>query len=350
MQDEYDEDDVPDLGGAFNPFSRKLCKICGWRGGHGLDCPILQGLEDEDGTYRSTASEAERTVDAIVKGRSKQEKDDDVLKKPVIPNEKEIGMLLGKEKSESSGASPGSKGSKTADIKKPDMSQVGQKSISTMEKCKTCKIKIPGADAETYKKEKRCPFGKQGCPFTDMEDLGAGPAEEEKEIKKNFSMVGFADICGDGSVMKKVNVIGEGTAVPKLGSTVIVDYIGKLFPDGLKFDSSIDRGKPFTFVLGEDPVIKGWVDALQTMRKKEKSLFVIQPQKGYGRMGNLSTIPPNAVLQFEIELHSWEEKNQGSSDDNTEGENKDKQDAEVEPGMWEAMVNNVSQAFGIFGK
>lgn len=96
-------------------------------------------------------------------------------------------------------------------------------------------------------------------------------------------------------------VVGDGKEA-KEGDTVSAHYLGTL-SDGKKFDSSYDRGEPFTFVLGEGFVIKGWDLGLVGMRVGGKRKLVIPPGLGYGSnsVGD-GIIPPNSTLYFDIEL------------------------------------------------
>jgi len=95
---------------------------------------------------------------------------------------------------------------------------------------------------------------------------------------------------------------GAGQA-PKHGDTVIVHYTGWL-TDGTKFDSSVDRDEPFSFVLGTGQVIKGWDLGVAGMRVGDKSRLTIPPELAYGQQGYPGAIPPNATLIFEVELLS----------------------------------------------
>jgi FKBP-type peptidyl-prolyl cis-trans isomerase len=94
--------------------------------------------------------------------------------------------------------------------------------------------------------------------------------------------------------------VGTG-AEAKSGNTVKVHYTGTLV-DGTKFDSSLDRNEPFTFVLGTGGVIKGWDEGVVGMKVGGKRKLTIPPDMGYGAMGSPPKIPPNATLLFEIEL------------------------------------------------
>lgn len=101
--------------------------------------------------------------------------------------------------------------------------------------------------------------------------------------------------------------VKEGNGqLPKEGQVVIVHYTGTL-PDGTKFDSS--RGKdPFKFTLGQGQVIKGWDEAISTMKVGGQRTLIIPPELGYGSQGAGSQIPPNATLHFDVELIGVEGK------------------------------------------
>lgn len=112
------------------------------------------------------------------------------------------------------------------------------------------------------------------------------------------------DILNDGGIYKKILVEGTGDLKPTKGSDVEVHYVGTL-TDGTKFDSSRDRGEPFTFELGKGRVIKGWDEGVKTMRKGEKAIFTLRSDYAYGDSGSPPKIPPKATLVFEVELLSW---------------------------------------------
>ena len=96
-------------------------------------------------------------------------------------------------------------------------------------------------------------------------------------------------------------VVGSG-AEAKNGDTVSAHYAGTL-SDGKKFDSSYDRGEPFSFVLGGGMVIKGWDLGLLGMKVGGKRKLIIPPDLGYGsRDVGGGVIPPNSTLFFDVEL------------------------------------------------
>ncbi len=94
--------------------------------------------------------------------------------------------------------------------------------------------------------------------------------------------------------------VGSG-AEAKAGQTVDVHYTGTL-KDGTKFDSSHDRGRPFSFQLGAGRVIKGWDEGVAGMKVGGKRKLVIPSELAYGKRGAGGVIPPDAELTFVVEL------------------------------------------------
>jgi peptidylprolyl isomerase len=98
--------------------------------------------------------------------------------------------------------------------------------------------------------------------------------------------------------------VGSG-AVAAAGKTCVMHYTGWLWTDGAKgkkFDSSLDRGSPFSFGLGKGQVIKGWDEGVAGMKIGGKRTLLIPPGLGYGARGAGGVIPPNATLLFEVQL------------------------------------------------
>lgn len=94
--------------------------------------------------------------------------------------------------------------------------------------------------------------------------------------------------------------VGTGDATVALGDRVTVHYTGTL-TDGKKFDSSVDRGTPYTFTVGRG-VIDGWSQGVIGMKQGGKRKLTIPPSLGYGVMGKPPEIPGNSTLLFDIEV------------------------------------------------
>lgn len=139
---------------------------------------------------------------------------------------------------------------------------------------------------------------------------------QEKEAKRQAELVakGLA-LLEENKKKKGVTVTESGLQYeiikkgdgpkPTAEDTVTVDYVGS-FADGKVFDSSVERGEPATFGVGQ--VIPGWTETLQLMPVGSKFKIVIPPSIGYGDQGAPPVIPASAVLVFEVELHSIQEK------------------------------------------
>jgi FKBP-type peptidyl-prolyl cis-trans isomerase len=131
-------------------------------------------------------------------------------------------------------------------------------------------------------------------------DLLKMQEEEEKQmaeyINENYP---DAESTETGLYIIKTKEVPRGST-PKLGERVQVHYTGTLL-NGTKFDSSVDRGKPYEFPLGQGQVIQGWDEAIATMKVGERAILVIPSDLAYGDRGN-NGIPPFSPLVFEVEL------------------------------------------------
>ncbi|MEM7082445.1 MAG: FKBP-type peptidyl-prolyl cis-trans isomerase [Pseudomonadota bacterium] len=144
-------------------------------------------------------------------------------------------------------------------------------------------------------------------------ELGYGKRGAGNRIPPNATLVFDIELLATASIESRDQKIGEGDEVIQ-GAKVSVDYTGWLFdPDALgnkgkQFDSSIDRGKPFGFVLGRQQVITGWDVGVLGMKTGGKRTLIIPPSMAYGARGFGNTIPPNSTLVFDIELHEVDTK------------------------------------------
>jgi len=95
---------------------------------------------------------------------------------------------------------------------------------------------------------------------------------------------------------------GDDHHYPKAGDKLTMHYTGKLTKDDSQFDSSRDRGQPFTFTIGVGQVIKGWEAGIMKMSLGERAVLQVPAAMGYGARGAGGKIPPNADLYFDVEL------------------------------------------------
>jgi len=133
-----------------------------------------------------------------------------------------------------------------------------------------------------------------------------GPAVCETPSERSNDMTeGPPTVSGEpvttGSGLKYIDIEPGSGDSPEPGQTVIVHYTGWL-EDGKKFDSSLDRGQPFSFPIGAGRVIRGWDEGVATMQLCGQRRLIIPPELAYGPQGRPPTIPADATLIFDVEL------------------------------------------------
>jgi len=137
-----------------------------------------------------------------------------------------------------------------------------------------------------------------GC-IKGANNQGVG-TDAQKEENVEEQVVTYPDTTLQVEILQE----GKGKREVVANDVISVHYVGTL-TDGTKFDSSIDRGIPFTFTVGIGQVIKGWDQGVLGMKVGEKRKLTIPPELAYGERGSGTVIPPNATLIFEIELVSF---------------------------------------------
>ena len=151
--------------------------------------------------------------------------------------------------------------------------------FATVVLCAACARKVPEPGGKSVLLE---PEPSAASAASDALPSSASPGAPVTELKKDDEKVGTGPAC-------------------KSGDKVRVHYTGTLL-DGTKFDSSLDRGEPFEFTLGQGMVIKGWDEGVVGMKKGGKRKLTIPSDKAYGKAGSPPKIPPNSPLVFDVEL------------------------------------------------
>ncbi|KAI8807075.1 hypothetical protein BJ742DRAFT_814335 [Cladochytrium replicatum] len=138
-------------------------------------------------------------------------------------------------------------------------------------------------------------------------DLVADPAlaDQNPQLSKfNYKFDGLHFlITDDGGIKKRVIKKGSGPVIDS-GWDVKAHYTGFIASSGEKFDSSLDRGRPFEFTVGKGSVIEAWDKGFRGMQVGESAELIATAQYAYGEIGNLPLIPPGATLRFEVEVLS----------------------------------------------
>lgn len=123
---------------------------------------------------------------------------------------------------------------------------------------------------------------------------------KEPVVPKPFDVKG-KDTITTASGLKLIKLNSTEGVQPQTGQYVVVNYSGYLL-DGKMFDSSVERGEPFSFPLGRKQVIPGWDEGIALLKVGEKARLVIPYQLAYGERGIPPVIPPSSTLVFDVEL------------------------------------------------
>jgi peptidylprolyl isomerase len=138
--------------------------------------------------------------------------------------------------------------------------------------------------------------------------VGRGGGSDEKASKASIEIPNGPTVelpTGPAPTQLVVKDLKTGTgAEAKSGDQISVQYVGVLYDNGTKFDSSYDHGQPFSFKLGGGNVIPGWDQGVAGMKVGGRRELVIPPNLAYGAQGQPPTIPANATLVFVIDLVS----------------------------------------------
>lgn len=123
-----------------------------------------------------------------------------------------------------------------------------------------------------------------------------------KPVSMTVTLVSAKEAPPPGELVVETVTPGDGKTFPKPGDMLTMHYTGTLAANGQKFDSSRDRGEPFTFQIGVGQVIRGWDQGVIKMSLGERATLRIPADMGYGERGAGGVIPPNADLVFDVEL------------------------------------------------
>jgi len=127
---------------------------------------------------------------------------------------------------------------------------------------------------------------------------------QELELRNAYLLENYPDAKPTESGLFFISEKKGTGSKPEAGQKVKVHYTG-MFLDGTKFDSSVDRGQPFEFTLGQKQVINGWDEGISMMRKGGKATLIVPSHIAYGPQGR-GSIPPFSTLVFEVELIDFE--------------------------------------------
>ncbi len=153
-----------------------------------------------------------------------------------------------------------------------------------------------GEDAEAFQVTKEL-FTQRVADALEVKK--AERVKEQKKIAKELENRWPEAVVSPTGLRYIIRKEGKGPGTPRFGQTVTVHYTGSLM-NGQVFDSSVRRGQPAQFAIGQ--VIEGWNEALQQMKRGEKRTLIIPPDLGYGERGYPGVIPPNSYLIFDVEL------------------------------------------------
>merc|ERR1712086_664746 len=111
-------------------------------------------------------------------------------------------------------------------------------------------------------------------------------------------------VVSASEVQREIISAGDGKTFPAVGDNVVMHYVGSIAATGEVFDSSRDRGEPFSFRIGIESQILGWDEGIMEMSVGERATLRVPAEKAYGDRGNDNGVPSNADLIFDVELLS----------------------------------------------